>query len=62
MAPMQNELDDATKKLEQLEKQVKRMDRKLFYLLIVIPLYVAAASVVIGFIFKMVLDIFAKVM
>ena len=62
MAPMQNELDNATKKLEQLEKQVKRMDRKLFYLLIVIPLYVAAASVVIGIIFKMVLDIFAKVM
>ena len=62
MAPMQNELDNATKKLEQVEKQVKRMDRKLFYLLIVIPLYVAAASIVIGIIFKMVLDIFAKVM
>jgi hypothetical protein len=62
MAPMQNELDEATKKLDKLEKQVKRMDRKLFYLLIVIPLYVAAASIVIGVTFKMVLDVFAKVM
>jgi len=59
---MQNELDEATKKLDKLEKQVKRMDRKLFYLLIVIPLYVAAASIVIGVTFKMVLDVFAKVM
>jgi hypothetical protein len=52
----QGDIDTLQKTSDKYEKRIQRLERKVFYYNIIIPLYIVIATTLLGIFFKLIYD------